>query len=210
MKRFIYLLLFLLSSCSSYQLHQYHNVTPEGNLNPYREIPFYVDEDFTLDQKVIILHAVAEMNHVLNGLIEIKIKTFHYDPRKASGQEIKKQVLLTDEGVILLAVNHDDPVLSTMNQDGASTLAFVDQIGNKVHHIVVIQDRLGERDFHQIILHEMGHALGALHVSAESLMFPYVGVMQGDCVDKITMLQIANYQHLDPSYMNYCSIRNLP
>lgn len=203
---FLFLLSLFILSCSP-SSYQYHSLSPEKNPQGWRELPIYVDATFSHEEKNVIRNVIMEWNHVLNGNMEIKLETWNFRLESKEGQRIKEIIDTTDEGIMLLSVKHDDPILGQMQAD--DTLAFVDRLGNRAHYLVVIDDRIGRRNLHKILLHEFGHALGAMHVSARSLMFPYVGWMQRNCVDKITMLQVANYHHFDPAYLNYCSTPEL-
>lgn len=206
MNNFRLLLIALIIFCSgcSTGLYNYKDVTKESNIQTFKQVPIYVDTKFTVQQKQVIFNVINEWNHVLNNQMRMEVLDWKFDLNTDAGKNVKKDIELTDEGIIILSVKSTDPILGKYENDGGQTLAFVDHLGNKAHHVFVLNDRIGKRNFHKIMLHEFGHTLGAMHVSASSLMFPYIGYMQRDCVDKITAAQVASYNNLNLQYMNYC------
>ncbi len=194
------LLIVLLTACAP-GLYQYHSVEPEETHDSYRVIPLYVSVGFTQSQRLAIASAVNEMNYSLNGGLRLEIKDWNFDEKSETGHQTVIAVKKTHQGIILLSWLEDDERLSEMKKDGI--VAFVDNIG-AANFLVVLIDRLGNWNFKTIILHELGHALGSQHTNAKSLMYPYVGYMQVNCVDRITAAQIAHYQNIALKTMYYC------
>jgi hypothetical protein len=196
--------------CGS-NLYSYSNVSgPDKNYQHYKEIPVYIDKNFEEAELEAILRATSEWNYVLNGHIKLVIKSTDINIKEARVRGLIAQIRTTDEGYMILKLNHNDPLLDDIIEEDDGTLAFVNNLGNRGHVMVVIADRIGGKDLRSIVLHEYGHLLGAMHVMARSLMFPYYnGRSSYRCVDKITMLQVANYQQLDPDHLNYCITPNL-
>ena len=112
----------------------------------------------------------------------------------------------SDLGWVVMSLKTDDPILVSMDLDGV--LAFVP--GYDEHYMIALMDHFGERSLKDVSMHEFGHLLGAGHVTSPSLMFPVYGPNQLTCVDKVTMLEVANYWHLDPKTLNYCSTPYYP
>jgi hypothetical protein len=208
----------LLTGCGcggSQTMYQYRSVDQAPHNSTMKVVPVYVDKNFSGHNKVIIKNVIDEWNNTLNGQLRIEVKTWILD---RSDEErtaaLVSKINHTHEGLMILSVSEDDPLLSDFETDGV--LAFVNSLGNQAHVLVVIQDHIGERNLHTILLHEFGHALGAFHVNARSLMNPYYGSgngrpsMQVDCVDAITADQVAGYYGLDFSRMNYCSTPEFP
>ena len=198
------LLIVLLTACAP-GLYQYHSVEPEETHDSYRVIPLYVSKDFTHEQQVTIAKAIDEWNFVLNGSLRLEVKDWALDEESDKGKDIWRAINKTHQGIAIVSWLESDPRLEEMKQDGI--IAFVNIIGT-ANVLVVIRDRLGSWDFKTIMLHELGHALGASHVNAKSLMYPYVGDMQVHCVDRITAAQISGYQHVPLKNINYCTTRD--
>lgn len=189
-------------------LYEYHSVSPARYHEHYREIPMYVDGHMTKEGRQSLANAINDWNYALNKEMLITVKTWALDVNTDSGQAIVQQVKITHQGIVVLWLNHDDPVVQAMDPDG-NALAFVDGLGRKADMLVIVQDTIGNRNLKVILEHEIGHILGASHTMAKSLMYPYADSNQSPCIDKITMLQIANYNDLDPAVLNYCVIPNL-
>lgn len=190
-------------------LFSYHSVAPDETFQDKKITPIYVDKNFSKENKKVIYDVINEWNVVLNGYNRIEVATWNFDKTdKAEAKKLRKSIRETNEGIILYSLKHDDPMLEDYIEDGDGVLAFVDALGRRAHNLVVIEDRIGKKNLHKIMLHEFGHAFGSMHVSSESLMFPYYSYLQLDCVDKITASQVATYNHYDLSKMNYCVTKN--
>jgi hypothetical protein len=199
---FLLSLLLLLMGCGNPN-YQYRSVSPDHHLGWRAHIPLYIDQRFTPEQDREILFAVSEWNRVLNGYLMIEIADWHYIIGSLGARRIDDQIEKTQQGIVLLAVNSNDPIVSLYHAD--TFLAFVNNVGDAAHVLVMIRDRISTRPYHTILMHELGHALGAQHVNTISLMFPNTdGDLMLDCVDKITASQIATYHHMDLNHLNYC------
>lgn len=189
-------------------MYEYHHNSPESNYQSPREIPVYIDKNFTDKEKAALLGSTKEWNWALNGYIRLSVKTMSFDLETQAGKETFKRIKDTGEGYLIVKLDHDDPLLNDTIDEDDGTLAFVNRIGTG-HIMVVLGDRIGTRDLRAITLHEYGHLLGAMHTMAKSLMFPaYGGGSSYRCIDKTTILQICNFQKIDCAHMNYCATPN--
>lgn len=186
-------------------MYQYRNVKPAPYLGWRADIPIYVDQRFDKNQREDLIRAVEEWNHVLNGYLRIRVLTWDYKIGSPEATQISNSIERTQQGIVILSVKNDDPILALYKVDTA--LAFVDVIGDAAHVLVIIPERMGTRPWHMVLMHEFGHALGASHVNSPSLMFPITdGDLMINCADKITAAQIATYHHMNLEYLNYCPI----
>lgn len=192
--------LLILAGCSGSKSNTYRSVPPvQEKFNVYQ---VYVDSSFSLEQKNIIKKAVKEWNGVLNGYITISIMTEDLDNKNVRElHDVYYRLLGNSSGLMILNLDNDDE-LAKDSAEGA--LAFVNAIGDGAKMMVVLRDRVVGRNLHKIILHEFGHAFGAKHIDNRSLMYPYYGPYQPDCVDILTASQVANYHGFDFKKMNYC------
>lgn len=190
-------------------MYSYHSVPPIQNNQHQRIYPIYIDKSFPEEQMTVVKSAIKEWNNVLNGNMVIEIVSEDLD-----GQDmvelvrIAKKVTQEREGLIILNLEHDDDLISGVVEETDGTLAFVNALGNRANLMVVVKDRIGKKNLHKILLHEFGHAFGANHTNAQSLMYPYYSGVQMDCVDKITVAQVANYHGFNFKSMNYCATPN--
>lgn len=201
----------LLTGCSvSPGLYQYYNVSPADHNQHMKIYPIYIDKSFDEKELATVVKVINEWNYVLNGYMRLEIEKEFIDHTDADSMNaVVSKIKETHEGIIIVGVNHDDEIVSDEIEESDGVLAFVDNLGDRAHFMAVLRDRIGHRNLHKIILHEFGHAFGARHVEAVSLMYPYIGANQSDCVDKITALQTANHYGLDINHLNYCVTPNL-
>lgn len=217
MKR-LSLLLFLfigLVSCVSAPIatgmYTYHSVAPEANHQNFQLISIYLDKDFTKSDRAIIDQVIKEWNFALNGYLKIQIifdKLDHDD--KYALKSLVHKLAPTGEGILMFKLNHDHEMISGVEkeEDSSIRLAFTNGLGDSGHVFVVVGDSIGSRNLHKILLHEFGHLMGADHVQIPSLMFPYYGNKQFDCIDKLTAALVAEYRDLDLNHLNFCAIPN--
>ncbi len=188
---------------------EYRSVSAESKNQHFETKPIYIDKSFSKEDLATINLVVAEWNYALNGYMVWKIEPVAIDHNdKIAMGRLSKQIRQTHEGIVMLGLDHDDELVEDTIDEYDGTLAFVNNLGDRAHYMVVVRDRMGYKNIHKILLHEFGHAMGADHVMTESLMFPYYGHQQRDCVDKITAAQVATYHELKLAHMNYCATPN--
>jgi Matrixin len=192
------------SGCSP-SYYTYNHASRDPYLGHRSDIPVYVDEGFSPAEKQAIVRSINEWNEVLNGYITIRVSTWHFDRNTEAGLAVLKQVAAAHQGIVILDLHDNDPLLEDNDTDGV--LAFVDGLGRQAHLMVVLSDHIGNRDLKTILMHEWGHALGAQHTTSRSLMHNfYDGDMQASCIDRATVLQVSAYQHLNMEHLNYCIV----
>lgn len=84
--------------------------------------------------------------------------------------------------------------------DDPAAVAWASRIGGR--KIQLLRGRY-ETDVEVIILHEMGHALGAQHVEG-TLMNPTYDSISLRCPDVVTVSQVAAYNGLDMATLSWC------
>lgn len=183
-------------------LYEYHNVSAVENPH-FKTFELYVDKRFTREERLDIANAVNEINYVLNGAERLEVKDWAFEDGSDKGKEIEHTIDKTHQGLIIFALSQDDERIKD-KVEGTGILAFVNGVG-KANLMVVITDRIGNRNLKTIVMHELCHFLGASHVNSESIMYPYASEPeQVNCVDKSTVAQIAHYQHIELEHLNWC------
>lgn len=219
MKRLVLLFIIIvgLFSCASApivappvnRMYKYRAVPAEENYQNFQLVPVYIDKDFTPSDRLVIDQAIREWNYVLNGYVKIQIVSDKIDhDNKEELKKLVRKLYPSQEGVIMFKLNHDHEMIEGLpeKEDGSIRLAYVNGLGDRGHLFVVINDAIGTKNLHKIVLHEFGHLMGADHVQVPSLMFPYYGKKQFNCIDKITAALVAEAKDLDLAHMNYCSV----
>ena len=70
--------------------------------------------------------------------------------------------------------------------------------------VYVIGDRFATRDLTAVMLHELGHVLGAGHDPHGHLMAPVYDRSNGHCIDRGAVAMVASAQRLPLSQLNWC------
>lgn len=196
----------LLISCGG--LYSYHQGTKPAHVSNQKVIDIYLDSSFDLMEREHIKDAMNEWNGVFNGQIKLQLAEKDGGLVSFSGKDeasdLLKMMNNTGLGWLIIKLNSSDELLEDVN---TNTLAFV--TGADRHLMVVIADRVTGRNLKTIIMHEMGHLLGAAHINSKgSLMNPTYGFDQVDCIDKMTVSQIAGYWDFPITELNYCITPN--
>jgi hypothetical protein len=181
--KLLYLLLALwILGCSHIREYGYTRVS---GIPIREERVIYVDKGFGRGDRIEINRAIEQWNYVLNGFLYLRVESWEYEMEPV-------------EGYLFLKIDHTVsfiPVAST-----GETLAFVDTIGGRLLYLV--RDRLGNEDVYPIMLHEIGHLLGAKH--GQKLMLPIYDRAEYQCIDGETVSAVAQHNGYDFSKMNHC------
>jgi hypothetical protein len=201
--------------CGGINYYTYKEVAAPDHIIHPLVIPLVIDSQFSAEEALEIKQAAREWNTVLNGQIKIVFSEhteMGSDHRKhlypstfrtfSDGQKLQAQYENSNLGWVVYHLNSDDPNLASFGEINNGTLAFV--LGIDEHFIVVINDRFANRSLKDVMMHEMGHLLGADHIKVSSLEYPYYSNQQSDCIDKITAAQVAEVRKLDLATLRYC------
>lgn len=164
------------------------------NADPVRVVPVLIDRNFSLHERARILRAVNEWNHVLNGHIRLDISSESFDAANAPAAASRR------EGWIVAKIDSRNPILD--HPAMRRTLAVT--VGTRKAVIYIVTDRLVSRDLGGIMMHEIGHALGAGHNSGSALMHPYYSGDKQRCIDKGAVRAVSVAQNLPLDRLNWC------
>jgi hypothetical protein len=202
------LLAVLLGGCSSTPgWYQYHH-NPKAPISIHLEhevIPIYFDTHFTDEQMTKMGAAIEEWNFALNGTMSLAIseKQFdHKDPEDMAA--VMKLETNSMQGIFFVSATSEDDMFEGALPEGV--LAYCDGLGEKATTLVMISDRIGNRDYEGIAKHEIAHLLGSSHNGAASLEYSFYGNDQVSCIDKITLANVAHYHRLPLENLNWCRI----
>lgn len=199
MKKII-LICLLLVGCGGYW--SYLKVgAPEHVVNKLI-IPVMLDAGFSAVEEKSIYAAMSEWNVAFNGQVEFRVDgKFERDP-----VGLVSRYSESGNGLVIVKMDDTDRRLAGTVESGDGVLAFVPRMGG--HLMVVIGNRISTYNLRTIVLHEIGHLMGAYHVNGDNLMNPHYGPKQIDCIDKVTAMQVAAYNDLDFGTMRYCRTKN--
>lgn len=171
--------------------------TSNSPAKPVSDItPVWIDETFSPSFKQTIRAAFKEWNTALNGYgyFEVISEDFDLDI------DVIKQVLATDQGVIVLNRSLTDKIVMDMPE---GVLAWVSEL--EAHDLNIVTKRIGTRNLKTIVMHEIGHTLGVGHLPVKgSLMFP-IYESESNCIDKLTIMMLSSiHSKYDYKQMSYC------
>ncbi|CAM6006098.1 unnamed protein product [Sphagnum balticum] len=179
----------------------YHYVNVgSGPVVPLKVIPIWIDADFEEDDQLAIDDAIQQWNFALNGFVRLEVHSTRFN----MDMDVVKRVM-NGGGWMILKINstsefiHDDPAR------GHFTLGFANCIGG--NRIYLIRDRIQNEWVTGLMLHEIGHLLGATH-DGHDLMQANYKWEDFRCIDSDTIAQVASYQHIPANRLNYCQYGN--
>jgi matrixin len=177
-----------------YETSAYHYTDkPSAAAMAVRTLTIYIDGDFDAAERERIGLALRQWNHVLNGFVRLR--------------------------PVLLPAEASDGAVAQLRRQGAWIVAKVDSrhptardrsalavtVGNRGSGFVyVIADRFAMRDLTAVMLHEVGHVLGAGHDPHGHLMAPVYDRNNGHCIDRAAMAMVASAQRLPVNQLNWC------
>lgn len=173
--------------------------TPIGADPTYVTIrePVWIDRAFTPGELSSILSALHDWNVALNGYLRFEVISADYTP---GDKEVEGRINNILDGTVIYRTS---PLMADLEGLSANVLAWTDDDRVGVH---MIADRIGDfRNFHNVVLHELGHTLGLGHTMVgDSLMYP-TAERQPDCVDRLTILLLAGKRGWDFHFMRGCA-----
>lgn len=196
------LVIWLCLSCLGHRISEYKyiNVGP-GSSVVLREYKVWVDKGFGNADRLAIDDAIRQWNYTMNGYVKMTVISYDFD------MEIEElRQIMNSGGWIIMKIDSSNPMVDdgpTVNGKPTSyTLAWVNGLhGTKMW---IIRDRIVDsRWMTGIVLHEMGHMLGADHDEAY-LMGKNFDWEKFRCVDYQTAIAAAKAQRIPLGVVNYC------
>lgn len=159
-----------------------------------RVVVLHVDRDFDGFERQSIVSAMRQWNFVLNGFVQFRAKMLPPAPTREMLAEIKRA-----GGWVVTRVDSRHPIA----REGEGKNALAVTAGGRGGFIYAISDRIGQRDFTGVMMHEFGHVLGAGH-EGYGLMAPVYNASMGRCIDRDAVALVASAQRLPLRRLNWC------
>lgn len=186
----------LLAACSG-PTHFYYVRVPTSAPITQRHIHVYINKEFTAEDKLHIDDAILRWNYALNNYIVMTVINY-----SSSFTPIELMEAYSSNGLLIYKVDSNHPNIPPQRESRLRTIAWTDRLGG--NEIFLIRDRLYLADIYPVMLHELGHFLGANHVNEMGLMNKEYSATNYNCIDKSTVRQVAKFQKVDFSALNYC------
>lgn len=196
MKAILVLCMFFLLSCARGHEASYPVMEP-------RVVKVFVDATFGIDEVDQIEDAIERWNYTLNGVLTLQLE----NRSLMMEQSLLAEIVGRGDYVVFSITSSQSAVADTITyKDGkelrARTLAYCDKIGG--HYVYLLMDRLSLSNVRWVMMHEIGHLLGAEHQS-DGLMYRYYRGNNYRCVDHRTLEQISRAQRITLSRLRGCS-----
>jgi len=168
---------------------------------PTRVYHVWVDREFGVADRLSIDNAIKQWNFALNGYVRIDIETYEYNMEVGVLDRVMR-----GDGWVILKIDSMNPMVEPLDRGNSGekqfyTLAWVNAIGG--NRMFVIRNRISNTWMEGIIMHEIGHLLGARHDEVY-LMQPHYNWEDYRCVDYEALKRVAAFQVIPMSQLNYC------
>lgn len=196
----IVLIVFLVNCQIQTKAISYSYTNIPGVTLPMISMPVYIDKDFSKSDKEVIMKVIAQWNYVLNGYIVMHVTDVEFNMDVATMQQA-----INGKAYLILKIDSNNISLANSTEStNKKTLGMVNKIGGNWMYLV--RDNIPDQELFFIILHEMGHLFGAKHTGIY-LMNTNYNRDYFQCIDKETMIQVANYYTLSINDLNYCTYK---
>lgn len=160
----------------------------------------FISNEFNQKERKAIEEAIETWNYVLNGYHRFVVQKSNipvndeqsYMSFISGGFTVQK----------VWAGNEDYITKDDITGERIKILAWVDKVGGS--RVWVVKNRVVTEDVYYIMLHEIGHVLGARHVGRQSLMSPLYERLSYSCVDLESVKQVAARVRAPIEELNHC------
>lgn len=199
MSKLIKLLIFIiLIGCGNSLGKNFHYIGDEKyNLASKREYNIWIDDKFGEMDRAAIDNGIMQWNYALNGNIKLVVKSYEFDMEISKLEEIVKE-----GGWLIFKIDSNNGMIVDRKSgvEQFHTLAWVDKIGGT--KIWVVRERVKNEWMTGLMMHEIGHLLGAKH--DKGLMRPHYRLEDYRCIDYEAISMVAEYQGIEIERLNYC------
>lgn len=186
----IVILLGLMGMSCAPMPRSYHYVSSLGAASPIRTYRVYVDSKFGEMDKVSIGNSIDQWNIALNGAVRIEVINYDFDMTDA-------ELLDVSNGAwVIMKINSHNSLVGSREVG-----AWANRVGG--NKIWVVRDRVSNSMIGGVVMHEIGHLLGAEH-SRVGLMMPGYDKDWMQCVDYHTIKAVGKYHGIGINRLSYC------
>lgn len=156
-----------------------------------RRIPIWISYEFGSADVIAISSAIDHWNRSLNGSIRLEVVDIVFNEE---GEKVVEQI--RERGWIIRKIGTEGlPNVGV----GYNCVGFADKIGGS--HIYIVRERLDNDEVFGVVMHEIGHLLGAGHVG-HGLMQAHFRKVDSQCIDYDSAMAVKQYLKLGK--INWC------
>jgi hypothetical protein len=156
---------------------------------------YIVEDEFDAAERERIGLALQQWNHVLNGYERFRILSLPGAP----SEETLTQLYRSGAWIVTKVDRYH--FIAREPKRLAAAVWMKNRNGGFVY---VVDDRFGRPDLTAVMLHELGHVLGAGHDPNGHLMRATYDLHNGFCIDRAAVAAVAAAQRLPLNQLNWC------
>jgi len=142
----------------------------------------FLDRYLNPDEIAFITHAALEWSAATKNIVTFDVVTLP-----------QEKVVISDNDIMIMNISPDHPLVLILDDNSNySTLGYYDE-SFPVPIIYLVSDRIKNKDYVMVVLHELGHALGLDHNEniweVGTLMYPNIVL----CSKHITLYDLKKF-----------------
>lgn len=142
----------------------------------------FLDRYLGVDEVAFITEAAKEWGTSTKNIVQFDVVTL-------PGENIR----ISDNDIMVMSISPDHPLILLLDDSNKySTLGYYDE-SMPVPIVYLVSERIKDKDYKTVVLHELGHSLGLIHnesiFAIGTLMFPNIN----SCANKITLYDLKKF-----------------